>query len=140
MLGRGALASPTLARAAAWELGIRGAPPTQVFRKTPAEWLPFVRRFVEISFAMAHSASCIAARTKQWLRIANHDGRMSWFNALKTRKSPQELLAHLTTLMASGVGEDALCVHRRRMLEESCATSCGQSSVPHAGRPQGTRR
>src|SRR5207248_4045775 len=37
MLGRGALASPTLARAAARELGIRGAAPTELFARTPAE-------------------------------------------------------------------------------------------------------
>jgi tRNA-dihydrouridine synthase C len=110
MLGRGALASPTLARAAAWELGIRGAAPTRVFRRTPAEWLPLVRRFAEISFAMAHTPTYIAARIKQWLRIANHDGRMAWFDALKTRNSPQDLLEHLNTLAASDVGVDALHV------------------------------
>lgn len=105
MLGRGALASPTLVRAAAWELGIRGAAPTKVFRRTPAEWLPLVRRFIEISLAMVASPSYTAARIKQWFRIANYDGRMPWFDALKTRKSPQELLKHLETLAASNAGE-----------------------------------
>src|SRR5204862_2521849 len=76
MLGRGALASPTLARAAAWELGIRGAALTEMFWRTPAEWLPLVRRFIEINRAMLTSPTCTTARIKQWLRIANHDGRM----------------------------------------------------------------
>src|SRR5205823_8767263 len=49
MLGRGVLASPTLALAAAHELGINGGAAIVPFRKTPAEWLPLVRRFVAIS-------------------------------------------------------------------------------------------
>jgi len=98
MLGRGALANPMLARAAAWELGIRGASPTARFRRTPADWLPVVRRFVEICEAMAASSSYILTRIKQWLRIANYDGGMTWFEELKTRKSYQDLVRHLSVL------------------------------------------
>jgi tRNA-dihydrouridine synthase C len=98
MLGRGALASPTLARAAARDRGIRGAVPTALFARTPAEWLPLVSRFIEIKSAMAASRTATAARVKQWLRIANHDGHMPWFDALKRRESPQDLLDHLRAL------------------------------------------
>lgn len=104
MLGRGALASPTLARAAARELGIRGASPTRLFGRTPAEWLPLVRRFIEIHGAQAASPTYTSARVKQWLRLANHDGRMPWFDALKRLQSPHDLLDHLGALAATGVG------------------------------------
>jgi tRNA-dihydrouridine synthase C len=101
MLGRGALASPTLALAAARELGLRGAASHEQFGRTPAEWLPLVRRFIEINGAMAASPTCTAARVKQWLRIANHDGAMSWFEAIKRRESPQEAVDYLGALAAA---------------------------------------
>ena len=102
MLGRGALASPTLARAAARELGIRGATPTGLFWRTPAEWLPLVSRFIEINGAMAASSAYTAKRVKQWLRLANHDGSRPWFEAMKRQESPQDLLDHLSALAARG--------------------------------------
>jgi tRNA-dihydrouridine synthase C len=102
MLGRGALASPMLARAAAHELGIRGTVSPGRFRKTPAEWLPLVRRFAEISAAMAFPPGYVAARVKQWLQMASHDGSMPWFDSLKRKVSLQELLNHLGELVDSG--------------------------------------
>ena len=105
MLGRGALASPALARAAARELGIAGAAAAGPFRRTPAEWLPLVRRFVELSGAMVASTAYTARRVKQWLRMANHDGRMPWFETLKKRQSLQDLLDHLGALAAASLDE-----------------------------------
>ncbi len=103
MLGRGALASPWLARAAAHELGIVGAAAVGTFGKTPGEWLPLVRRFVALTGTLA--ANYTTTRVKQWLRMANHDGAMPWFESLKSRKSPQELLDCLGELAsAHGAG------------------------------------
>jgi len=98
MLGRGALASPSLARAAGCELAIRGIGPNRPFDRTPGEWLPLVRRFIEINGAMATSATRTVARVKQWLRIANHDGRMAWFDAIKRCETPQDLMEQLRNL------------------------------------------
>jgi hypothetical protein len=39
-----------------------------------------------------------ATRIKQWLRMANHDGRVSWFEVLKQCQSLQDLLDRLGTL------------------------------------------
>ena len=64
-----------------------------------------MRRFIEINSAMAASFAYITTRVKQWLRMANHDGRMPWFDALKRQENPQDLLEHLGALAASGVGE-----------------------------------
>jgi tRNA-dihydrouridine synthase C len=100
MLGRGALACPDLALAAARELGIRGSFPNYRFERTPVEWLPLVRRFVEISTSMRSTPIRTVARVKQWLRIANHDGRMPWFDAIKRCEHPDELIDHLSDLIA----------------------------------------
>ena len=100
MLGRGALVSPSLAGEAAHELGIPRAAPTRPFRRTPAEWLPVVRRFAEIAAAMGASDSYSATRIKQWLRMANHDGHMSWFETLKRQQNLHDLFAYLRTLAA----------------------------------------
>jgi tRNA-dihydrouridine synthase C len=104
MLGRGALASPMLARAAARELGIRGATPTEPFERTPGEWLPLVRRFIEISSATVAAPAYIIARVKQWFRMANHDGGMPWADSLMRSESLQELLQHLGALVTSRGG------------------------------------
>jgi tRNA-dihydrouridine synthase C len=101
MLGRGALASPTLALAASRELGIRGADRVKPFRKTPTEWVPLVRRLIELSVAMAASPLRTAGRIKQWLRIANHDNRMPWFDAIKRCETPQELVEQLSDLASA---------------------------------------
>jgi tRNA-dihydrouridine synthase C len=101
MLGRGALASPGLACAAALELGIPGAHQRGRFGKTPAEWLPLLRRFAELSQPMAKSLTYIARRIKQWLGMANHDGHMPWFDTLKRHESLEDLLGHLTALAAA---------------------------------------
>ncbi len=97
MLGRGALASPWLARAAAHELGLPGAAPIGLFGKSAADWLPLVRRFVEIA-ATQDSPSYTVARVKQWLRMANQDGQLVWFESLKRRQGLQDLLDHLGAL------------------------------------------
>jgi tRNA-dihydrouridine synthase C len=101
MLGRGVLASPTLARAAARELGIRSAASTEPFGKTPGEWLPLVRRFIEISNATVAAPAYITARVKQWFRMANHDGAMPWADSLMRSESLQELLQRLGALVTS---------------------------------------
>jgi tRNA-dihydrouridine synthase C len=98
MLGRGALASPGLVGAAARELGIPGTAERGGFDKTPAEWLPLLRRFAELCQPRAKSGTYIVRRIKQWLGLANHDGRMPWFDALKTRESLDELLGALSAL------------------------------------------
>ncbi len=98
MLGRGALADPTLARSAARELGIPGALPQGPFGDTPTDWLPLILRFVELSAAHGLPPVYSAARIKQWLRIANHNGKLAWFDAVKVRQGQTEILDHLDML------------------------------------------
>jgi tRNA-dihydrouridine synthase C len=101
MLGRGALASPWLACEAARELGIPAPIPTVPFRGTPSQWLPLVRRFVALAGPQRTATAYCATRIKQWLRMANEEGRMPWFEELKRRKTVQEVLDHLNHLAAA---------------------------------------
>jgi hypothetical protein len=57
-----------------------------------------LRRFAELCQPMAKSDTYTVRRIKQWLGLANHDGRMPWFDALKTRESLEELLGDLSAL------------------------------------------
>jgi tRNA-dihydrouridine synthase C len=103
MLGRGALADPWLARAAADVLGVACAPAVP-FAWTAAGWLPLVRRYVELSARLGASDQRTAARAKQWLRMADHDGRLPWFDALKRAPGTRELLDRLADLAAPEAG------------------------------------
>ena len=103
MLGRGALASPALVRAAGFVSGIAGASPAAAFTGTPAEWLPLIRRFVAISRGMAGPDAYIAAKIKQWLIMANYDGKMPWILGLKRARDLADLLHQLDILAMSPV-------------------------------------
>jgi tRNA-dihydrouridine synthase C len=92
MLGRGALADPTLGRKAAHELGIPGNGVLQSFTRTPEEWLPLISRYAELCRAAGLSPAYILCRVKQWLRMNNHDGKLAWFDTLKGCQSLGELL------------------------------------------------
>ena len=95
MLGRGALADPTLGRKAACELGIPGSGLPQPFARTPAEWLSLISRYVELCGASGLPPAYLLARVKQWLRMANDDGKLAWFDALKGCQGLGELLRGL---------------------------------------------
>jgi tRNA-dihydrouridine synthase C len=95
MLGRGALADPTLGREAARELGIPGFGLLPHFGRTPGECLPLISRYVELCGASGLPPAYIVARVKQWLRMSNHDGRLEWFDTVKGCQSPGELLHYL---------------------------------------------
>jgi tRNA-dihydrouridine synthase C len=95
MLGRGALADPSLASRAARELGIPGADLLPTFGQSRAECLPLIPRFVELCRAAGLPPAYIVARVKQWLRMANHDGSLPWFNTLKGCQNLDELLHDL---------------------------------------------
>jgi len=95
MLGRGALADPTLGRKAACELGIPGSGLPQSFARAPAEWLSLISRYVELCGASGLPPAYLLARVKQWLRMANDDGKPAWFDTLKGCQDLGELLREL---------------------------------------------
>jgi tRNA-dihydrouridine synthase C len=95
MLGRGALADPTLGRKAARELGIPGVGLLHSFARTPAEWLSLISRYGELCRASGLPPAYILCRVKQWLRMNNHDGTLAWFDTLKGCRNLGELLNYL---------------------------------------------
>jgi tRNA-dihydrouridine synthase C len=95
MLGRGALADPTLGRKAARELGIPGVGMPQSFIGTPAEWLTLFFRYRELCGMSGVSPAYVLCRVKQWLRMANHNGKLPWFDTLKGCQELGELLNYL---------------------------------------------
>ena len=95
MLGRGALADPTLGRKAARELGIPGTGLLQSFGRTPAECLSLISRYCELCSASGLPPAYTLARVKQWLRMTNHDGKLPGFDTLKGCQGLGELLHHL---------------------------------------------
>jgi tRNA-dihydrouridine synthase C len=100
MLGRGALADPSLPWAAARELGTAACSAPQPTALARADWLRLVLRFVEISAAWGLPRHCIASRIKQWLNIVKHHGTLNWFDAAKGHSDLGALLDHLGTLAA----------------------------------------
>ncbi len=120
MLGRGALADPTLARAAARELGIPKARFDVPFGKTPTQWLPLIARFADISAAAGLAPRYIVARVKQWLRLANHDGALTWFDAIKTCDALGELMDQLRVLAAGRSGQSG-----QKLAHHACRLHAG---------------
>ncbi len=96
MFGRGALANPALARAAARELGIASASDPEPTLESPADWLSLVRGFVALNMAAGRTPAGTAARVKQWLGLANHDGNLPWLDAIRRQQSLEEMLRQLS--------------------------------------------
>jgi tRNA-dihydrouridine synthase C len=106
MLGRGALADPTLGRKAARELGIPGVGLIDSFARTP-EWLSLISRYCELCRVSGLPPAYILCRVKQWLRMNNHDGALAWFDNLKRCQNLGELLNDLGRLQRMESGADS---------------------------------
>jgi tRNA-dihydrouridine synthase C len=117
MLGRGALADPTLGRQAARELGIPDTGLLQPFARTPAECLPLISRYVEMCSASGLRPAYSLARVKQWLRMINHDGELTWFDTLKRCQDLGELLHRLGEQAAAvqSIFRPGECASRRQL-------------------------
>jgi tRNA-dihydrouridine synthase C len=98
MLGRGALANPMLASAAARFLGAAGSSPKLPLAWSQPDWLRVILRFVDISAAWGLPPRYVASRIKQWLRIVKHNGTLDWFDAVKSDQELGELLGRLDGL------------------------------------------
>jgi tRNA-dihydrouridine synthase C len=95
MLGRGALADPTLGRQVALELGIPGSGLPPAFGWTPAECRSLISRYVDLCGRSGLPPVYVLARVKQWFRMANHGGKVAWFDAVKECQDLGELLRYL---------------------------------------------
>jgi tRNA-dihydrouridine synthase C len=96
MLGRGALADPTLACKAARELGIPAVDLMGTFARMPGEWRTLISRFAELCRASGLPSAYILCRVKQWLRMTAQNGKRASFDTLKGCQDLDELLSYLT--------------------------------------------
>jgi len=95
MLGRGALANPDMVHAIASELGLPSVP--GVPESTPLTreaWAPLVLRFIDISLEYFPVSSAVLSRCKQWIRIAERNRGLGWFDEIKRLESLDELRAY----------------------------------------------
>ena len=72
----------------------------QSFARTPTEWLSLISRYDELCRASGFPPAYILGRVKQWLRMNNFDGTLTWFDALKGCQTLGELLTNLGRLAA----------------------------------------
>jgi len=96
MLGRGAVADPTLARRCAAELGI--APTGAVDTERVGDWVPSLRRLACLTERIEGKVSPrIVCRWKQWLKLASQHGGFTGFEAVKRAETMEDVLAALGT-------------------------------------------
>jgi tRNA-dihydrouridine synthase C len=99
MLGRGALANPTLAQGCAEYLGLEVLEAQQLARLTRWEmWRGCLEELVTRSRTAAESDRRTLSRVKQWLNYAHHRGAISWFDRVKRVKDTHELQLVLSAL------------------------------------------
>jgi tRNA-dihydrouridine synthase C len=101
MLGRGALADPSLPHQIARELGIdAGITVTENLSTVAKEWIPLIHRFAEIT-ASYNNCAPVTPRVKQWLRFVNLRFPSAWFQLAKRAQSLDEMLLILESAASS---------------------------------------
>jgi tRNA-dihydrouridine synthase C len=94
MLGRGALANPTLAHQVAKELGIMSQPKSGI--KEPFSWITQLERLIGWRKSLIGSdPNGTLPRLKQWLYLAGRHGTFDGFDVVKRSGSIEELFAKL---------------------------------------------
>ncbi len=94
MIGRGALADPSLQHEIGRELGLSNNNLiNKSFGADPLDWEPILRRFAEISAPTRGKSQYTSRRIKQWLGMANKRRTLPWFEQIKHTKSLDELFS-----------------------------------------------
>lgn len=94
MLGRSALADPSLVLRIARDLGMEvpaGTIQTEPFGQKAQDWIPILKRFVELSQPAHDKPAYVAARIKQWKRMVYQNRKISWFDSLKRAQHMDEI-------------------------------------------------
>jgi tRNA-dihydrouridine synthase C len=96
MIGRGALANPSLPLLAARELGLQARIVSP--EPSPEEWREMILRFLEISAPLSDHPAYGLRRVKQWLRFAATLGNFREFDLVKRLEEESELRAMIPAL------------------------------------------
>lgn len=95
MIGRSALANPSLQYQIATELGLYNKPiPTWTWESILGELVTYTEEFKGSNTARS------VVRLKQWLKLASSFGEFKHFDAVKLSQTPEELFAKLREAMA----------------------------------------
>lgn len=99
MIGRSALADPSLPLAMASELGIlpKGKFDLENYGEDPVRWLPIVKRFAEVTENYSNRPHYTACRIKQWFRYVNMRVKLPWFEQIKRAASLEEIFSILNS-------------------------------------------
>jgi tRNA-dihydrouridine synthase C len=92
MIGRGALANPSLVHEMAKELGL-GNYDEHYFDHRPQHWEKILSRFSEITSATIEKPQYTVCRIKQWLKMATMRKHLPWFDEVKRSNSLEEIFS-----------------------------------------------
>ena len=96
MLGRGAIADPSLASRIAARLGAhQPACPAGPFGEAPGDWLALLSRFAELTGPRPDYSGHLTRRIKQWVRMAGRVRPFPWFDELKRTEGVDEIFLAL---------------------------------------------
>jgi tRNA-dihydrouridine synthase C len=95
MLGRGALADPTLVNAAAKHLGITKSARSFCELGGDTAWCDLIDELIFESRSANESDRRTLSRVKQWLNYAHHRRAISWFDSVKRAQDTEELRASI---------------------------------------------
>jgi tRNA-dihydrouridine synthase C len=97
MIGRGALADPSLAHVIAYELGIAGfeTRPAYPFGVKADAWEPLFRRFYEHCRPFQQGPQFTPQKIKQWINFTRLKTDVPWFDVLKRAQTMDEVYASL---------------------------------------------
>ena len=108
MLGRGALADPTLVGACARHLGIDRNPPLAIPSSlTLGMWRSLIDGLVRCSRDAQEGDRKTLARIKQWLNYAHHRRGIDWFDRIKRCRDSGELSGALNAIEGARCGDCA---------------------------------
>lgn len=93
MIGRGALAEPSLAQLVLREL--KGSSTSEdtilPFKNSKERWRPLFKRFIQVAEPQALSPLYTTKRIKQWLNLAERCHSISWSEPIKRAKNLDEI-------------------------------------------------
>ena len=96
MLGRSAMADPTLVHQIARELGMPAPAPS------PIDWYNLLKRFAVLCEPFADNPMYTLCRMKQWLRMASNRKEIPWIASVRTQQTLEDFF------MAVRAGSDNL--------------------------------
>ena len=101
MLGRGAIADPSLPKRAAAAIGSSISPPPASGGGIASDWGAWLSRFAVLSQDRERRPGFLPGRLKQWAKMANQRVPNTWYEKIKRLATTEEILAMVRQETAS---------------------------------------